>query len=70
MSMANSTWPPHKQFPSREAERAGTVIGMKRSMGKGFAGIKNALFLRDNCRMPFGHAKASLQELVTLVKAG
>lgn len=55
-------------MPIIEAEKAGTVIVMKRSMGKGFAGIENALFLRDNCRMLFGDAKASLQELVTLVK--
>ena len=57
-------------MPIIEAEKAGTVIVMKRSMGKGFAGIENALFLRDNCRMLFGDAKASVQELVTLVKAG
>lgn len=57
-------------MPIIEAEKAGTVIVMKRSMGKGFAGIENALFLRDNCRMLFGDAKSSLQELVTLVKAG
>ena len=57
-------------IPILEAEKAGTVIVMKRSTGKGFAGIENALFLRDNCHMLFGDAKASLQELVTLVKAG
>ncbi|MCF7786103.1 MAG: NAD(P)(+) transhydrogenase (Re/Si-specific) subunit beta [Prosthecobacter sp.] len=57
-------------MPIIEAEKAGTVIVMKRSMGKGFAGIENALFLRDNCRMLFGDAKTSLQELVTLVKDG
>jgi NAD(P) transhydrogenase subunit beta len=57
-------------MPIIEAEKAGTVIVMKRSMGKGFAGIENALFLRDNCRMLFGDAKTSLQELVTLMKAG
>ena len=55
-------------MPIIEAEKARTVIVMKRSMGKGFAGIENALFLRDNCRMLFGDAKASLQELVTQVK--
>jgi NAD(P) transhydrogenase subunit beta len=55
-------------MPIIEAEKARAVIVMKRSMGKGFAGIENALFLRDNCRMLFGDAKASLQELVTQVK--
>ena len=56
-------------MPIIEAEKAGTVIVLKRSMGKGFAGIENRLFVRDNCRMLFGDARASLQELVTQVKA-
>jgi len=55
-------------MPIIEAEKAGTVIVLKRSMGKGFAGIENRLFVRDNCRMLFGDARASLQELVTQVK--
>jgi NAD(P) transhydrogenase subunit beta len=57
-------------MPIIEAEKAGLVIVLKRSMGKGFAGIENRLFVRDNCRMLFGDARASLQELVALVKAG
>lgn len=57
-------------MPIIEAEKAKMVIVLKRSMGKGFAGIENRLFVRDNCRMLFGDARASLQELVTLVKAG
>jgi len=57
-------------MPIIEAEKARMVIVLKRSMGKGFAGIENRLFVRDNCRMLFGDARASLQELVTLVKAG
>ena len=55
-------------MPIIEAEKARTVIVMKRSMGKGFAGIENHLFFRDNCRMLFGDAKASLQALVSGVK--
>jgi len=57
-------------MPIIEAEKAGMVIVLKRSMGKGFAGIENRLFVRDNCRMLFGDARASLQELVAQVKAG
>ena len=56
-------------MPIIEAEKARTVIVLKRSMGKGFAGIENHLFYRDNCRMLFGDAKASLQALVAAVKA-
>jgi NAD(P) transhydrogenase subunit beta len=55
-------------MPIIEAEKAGTVIVLKRSMGKGFAGIENRLFVRDNCRMLFGDARASLTELVAQVK--
>jgi NAD(P) transhydrogenase subunit beta len=56
-------------MPIIEAEKASMVIVLKRSMGKGFAGIENRLFVRDNCRMLFGDARASLQELVNQVKA-
>lgn len=55
-------------MPIIEAEKARTVFVLKRSMGKGFAGIENHLFFRDNCRMLFGDAKASLQALVAGVK--
>jgi NAD(P) transhydrogenase subunit beta len=33
-------------------------------MAAGFAGIENLLFYKDNTRMLFGDAKASLQALV------
>ena len=56
-------------MPIIEAEKARMVIVLKRSMGKGFAGIENHLFYRDNCRMLFGDAKASLQSLVADVRA-
>jgi NAD(P) transhydrogenase subunit beta len=43
---------------------------MKRSMGKGFAGVENPLFFKNNTRMLFGDAKASLQALVNEFKSG
>ena len=56
-------------MPIIEADRAKTVIVMKRSMAAGFAGIENLLFYKDNTRMLFGDAKASLQTLVAQLKA-
>jgi proton-translocating NAD(P)+ transhydrogenase subunit beta len=44
------------------------VIVMKRSMGKGYAGVQNDLFGLDNCSILFGDAKASLQEIVNQLK--
>ncbi len=56
-------------MPIIEADRCKSVIVMKRSMAAGFAGIENHLFYKDNTRMLFGDAKASLQTLITQLKA-
>ncbi len=55
-------------MPIIEAHRARTVIILKRSLGAGFAGIGNDLFFKENSRMLFGDAKASLQSLVAEFK--
>ena len=57
-------------MPIIEADRCKSVIVMKRSMAAGFAGIENHLFYKDNTRMLFGDAKASLNALIAAVKAG
>ncbi len=56
-------------MPILEVNRSHNVIIMKRSMAAGYAGIDNELFFFDKTRMLFGDAKASLQKLVTEVKA-
>ncbi|MCH7760076.1 NAD(P)(+) transhydrogenase (Re/Si-specific) subunit beta [candidate division TA06 bacterium] len=48
---------------------AKNIIVMKRSMGKGYAGIENELFFHDKTRMLFGDAKDSLQSLVNEVRS-
>jgi len=57
-------------MPIIEADRCKATIVMKRSMAAGFAGIENHLFYKDNTRMLFGDAKASLNALIAAVKAG
>ena len=56
-------------MPIIDADYAKTVVVLKRSMAAGFAGIENSLFYKDNTRMLFGDAKASLNALVNQVKA-
>jgi NAD(P) transhydrogenase subunit beta len=55
-------------MPILDVDRAKNVIVLKRSMNPGFAGIDNELFYRDNTRMLFGDARASLNRLVSAVK--
>jgi NAD(P) transhydrogenase subunit beta len=55
-------------MPIIEADRAKTVLVLKRSMAPGFAGIENHLFFKDNARMLFGDAKASLNAVIAEFK--
>jgi len=55
-------------MPVINADMAKTVIVLKRSMAAGFAGVDNPLFVKENARMLFGDAKASLQQLVAQFK--
>ncbi|WP_241558309.1 NAD(P)(+) transhydrogenase (Re/Si-specific) subunit beta [Mariniphaga sediminis] len=56
-------------MPIIDAHLAKNIIIMKRGMGKGYAGIENALFFNDKTRMLFGDAKGSIQKLVTEIKS-
>lgn len=55
-------------MPIIQVTRSENVIVMKRSMGKGYAGIENELFFAPKTRMLFGDAKASLSNLVSELK--
>ena len=50
-------------MPIIQVYNAKSIVIMKRSMGKGYAGIENGLFFADNTRMLFGDAKDSLSKL-------
>jgi NAD(P) transhydrogenase subunit beta len=45
-------------MPILDADKAKTVMAIKRSMNPGFAGIENELYTNDNCLMLFGDAKS------------
>jgi NAD(P) transhydrogenase subunit beta len=55
-------------MPILDVEQAKNVIVLKRGQGKGFAGIENDLFYRDNCRMLYGSAQDSVGNLVSALK--
>ncbi|NJL71623.1 MAG: NAD(P)(+) transhydrogenase (Re/Si-specific) subunit beta, partial [Candidatus Competibacteraceae bacterium] len=51
-------------MPIINVDHARTCFVLKRSMNPGFAGIENPLFFKENVRMLFGDAKASISKLV------
>ncbi|MCB8933505.1 MAG: Re/Si-specific NAD(P)(+) transhydrogenase subunit beta [Chthonomonadaceae bacterium] len=50
-------------MPVLECWKGKTTIVLKRSMATGYAGVQNPLFFKENTRMLFGDAKASLDEV-------
>lgn len=55
-------------MPIIEVDKAVQVVVLKRGKGKGFAGIENPLFFKQNTGMLYGDAKASLSKLVQAVQ--
>ncbi|WP_282092238.1 NAD(P)(+) transhydrogenase (Re/Si-specific) subunit beta [Epibacterium ulvae] len=54
-------------MPVLECWKAKQVFVSKRGQGTGYSGIENPLFFKDNTRMFYGDAKASLDQLLTLI---
>jgi H+-translocating NAD(P) transhydrogenase subunit beta len=55
-------------MPILDADKAKTIIVLKRSMAAGFAGIENELFYDPKTSMLFGDAKTSLTQLIGEMK--
>lgn len=56
-------------MPILDVDEAKSIIVIKRSMGRGYAGIDNSLYTDPKTGMLFADAKAGLEELIAAVKA-
>ena len=54
-------------MPVLECWKAKQVFVSKRGAGKGYSGIENPLFFKDNTRMFYGDAKASIDKLLPMI---
>jgi H+-translocating NAD(P) transhydrogenase subunit beta len=54
-------------MPIIDADKAKTIVAIKRSMNPGFAGIENELYYDDKTLMAFGDAKQVLGDVVKAV---
>jgi NAD(P) transhydrogenase subunit beta len=52
-------------MPILNVDRARTAFVLKRSMGAGYAGVENELFVSPNTLMVFGDAKQTVQKVIT-----
>ena len=55
-------------MPVLDVEQAKNVIVLKRGQGRGFAGIENDLFYRDNTRLLYGDAQETVAKVVQALK--
>ena len=56
-------------MPILDVDQAKNVIVIKRSMGRGYAGIDNELYTDPKTGMLFADAKAGLEQLAAAIKA-
>ena len=56
-------------MPILNVDHAKSIIVIKRSMGRGYAGIDNELYSNPKTGMLFADAKEGIAQLITAVKA-
>jgi proton-translocating NAD(P)+ transhydrogenase subunit beta len=59
---------PLQGMPILDVDQAKNVIVLKRGQGRGFAGVENELFYKDNTHMLYGDAAESVAKLVQALK--
>ena len=55
-------------MPILDVDKARTVVVIKRSLSRGFAGMANPLFAADNVLMYFASGKEAVLDLVAAIK--
>jgi len=60
---------PVSGMPILDVDQAKSIVVIKRSMGRGYAGIDNELYSNEKTGMLFADAKQGLSDLVAAVKA-
>jgi H+-translocating NAD(P) transhydrogenase subunit beta len=55
-------------MPILDVDQSKEIVVLKRGQGKGFAGIENDLFYRDNTRMLYGDANDTLTKVIQELK--
>ncbi|NKF21089.1 NAD(P)(+) transhydrogenase (Re/Si-specific) subunit beta [Solimonas marina] len=56
-------------MPILNVDQAKQVYVVKRGQGKGYSGVENELFFRDNCNMVYGDAQKVMVEMIQAVKS-
>ncbi|MDE2150327.1 MAG: NAD(P)(+) transhydrogenase (Re/Si-specific) subunit beta [Gammaproteobacteria bacterium] len=55
-------------MPILNVDQAKQVYVVKRGQGKGYSGVENELFYRDNCNMVYGDAQKVMVQMIQAVK--
>ncbi|MBX6420158.1 MAG: NAD(P)(+) transhydrogenase (Re/Si-specific) subunit beta [Nevskia sp.] len=55
-------------MPILNVDQAKQVYVIKRGQGKGYSGVENELFYRDNCNMVYGDAQKVMVQMIQAVK--
>ncbi|MFT4045711.1 MAG: NAD(P)(+) transhydrogenase (Re/Si-specific) subunit beta [Solimonas sp.] len=56
-------------MPILNVDQAKQVYVVKRGQGKGYSGVENELFFRDNCNMVYGDAQKVMVQMIQAVKS-